>query len=192
MDTLVHDPFYAEVLDFFSMSLDQLFAVKDKHAWQSFERGEIDERRMAELYFTDRRTLDLAGLRATMRDAYRWLDGIEPLLTDLRSAGVPMHALSNYPPWWELIEERLSVSRFLEWSFVSCKTGVRKPDREAYLGPARKLGVPPGACLFVDDRQKNCDAAMAVGMDAIRFENATQLRRELATRGLLRPSDRTP
>jgi HAD superfamily hydrolase (TIGR01509 family) len=185
MDTLVHDPFYVEVLDFFSMSLDQLFAVKDKEAWLRFERGEIDERRMADLYFVDRRPLDLAGLKAVMRRSYRWLDGIMDLLTDLRSAGVAMHALSNYPTWWELIEEQLGVSQFVPWSFVSCKSGVRKPDPDAYLGPARQLGLEPGACIFVDDRQKNCDAAVAVGMQAIRFETAAQLRRELVGLGVL-------
>jgi FMN phosphatase YigB (HAD superfamily) len=39
--------------------------------------------------------------------------------------------------------------------------------------------------VFVDDRQGNCDAAAALGIDAIRFEDAKQLRQALRERGLL-------
>ena len=105
---------------------------------------------------------------STVASAYRFLDGIEPLLGELSAAGVPMHALSNYPVWFEMIEARLGLSRYLRWSFVSCRTGVRKPDPEAFLGAARALGVAPSRCLFVDDREKNCAGARAVGIFCVR------------------------
>ncbi|MCB9750817.1 MAG: HAD family phosphatase [Myxococcales bacterium] len=184
MDTLVHDPFYVEVLEHFGMGLEQLFAIKDKAAWHAFERGELGEEDMRARYFTGGRALDLEGLRACMRAHYRWLPGVEPLLRALRAAGVPMFALSNYPVWYEWIEARLGLSRYLDWSFVSCRTGVRKPAPGAYLGAARALGVSPARCLFVDDREKNCAGARAVGMDAIAFTGADALRVSLRARGL--------
>lgn len=185
MDTLVHDPFYAEVLEFFAMDLDSLFAIKSKPAWFQFERGELDEATLVDRYFIDGRKLDLAGLRACMAGAYRFLPGVEALLGELREAGVEMHALSNYPIWFEMIEQRLGLSRFLEWTFVSCQTGVRKPDAAAYLGAAAQLGRSPQQCLFVDDRVPNCDAAEAVGMPALRFTDAATLRAALRERGVL-------
>lgn len=184
MDTLVHDPFYTEVLEFFAMDLDSLFAIKSKQAWKQFECGELDEAALVHRYFEDGRRLDLDGLRATMRRAYRFLPGIEALLAALREAEVEMHALSNYPVWWRMIEAELELSRFLSWGFVSCETGVRKPDPRAYLGAAEALGRAPSACLFVDDREKNCRGAEAVGMPAVCFENAEQLGAELRARGL--------
>ena len=187
MDTLVHDPFFVEVMEFFGMGLDSLLASKSKHAWLEFERGELDEAGLVERYFTDGRKLDVAGLRACMLDAYRFLPGIEDLLGELHEASVEMHALSNYPVWFELIEQRLGLSRFVKWSFVSCQTGVRKPDAQAYLGAARALGRAPGGCLFVDDRADNCAAAEAVGMPALRFGDAASLREALRARGVLRP-----
>ena len=42
----------------------------------------------------------------------------------------------------------------------------------------------PGECVFVDDRPLNVESARRVGMRAIRFENAAQLRRELAALGV--------
>ncbi len=185
MDTLVHDPFYAEVLEFFGMELEALFAVKSKDTYLAFERGQMQEHELRTAYFTDGRELDLDGLRATMSAAYRLLPGIEDLLVDLRAAGVEMHALSNYSVWWRLIEDRLELSRYLKWSFVSSETGVRKPEPEAFLGAARALGRPVSECLFVDDRPKNCAGAEAIGMPALRFESAQQLRAALVARGLL-------
>jgi HAD superfamily hydrolase (TIGR01509 family) len=183
MDNLVHDPFYKEVLDFFGMSLEELFAIKSKSAWFEFECGRLHEDAMRSLYFKDGRELDLDGLRACMLANYRLLPGVETLLEELQTAGVEMHALSNYPSWYQLVDDATGLSRYLRWSFVSCKTQYRKPEAQAFLGAARSLGRAPDDCVFVDDRPKNCAGARAVGMPAIHFENAEQLRRDLIERG---------
>ena len=185
LDTLVRDPFHQEVPALFGLSLPELLAQKAPDTWQRFETGDYDEATFAARYFADGRPLDLDAFRETLRRAYRFLPGVEALLSELRQAGVAMHALSNYPPWYRLIEDELRLSRYLEWSFVSCDTGVRKPDPRAYTGAAERLGVPPERCLFVDDRESNVRAAREVGMGALRFEGADALEQALVERGLL-------
>ena len=185
MDTLVHNPFFVETPAFFGLELDELLAAKSPDAWPAFERGELDEQALARRYFRDGRSFDLAGLRARMSEAYRFLPGIEALLGELLAAGVEMHALSNYPVWWRLIEAKLELSRFMQWSFVSCDTGVRKPDPEAFTHAARALGREPGALVFVDDQARNCAAAQAVGMRAIHFEDARSLGAQLRAQQML-------
>ena len=97
-----------------------------------------------------------------------------------------MHALSNYPEWYRWIEERLGLSRYLSWTFVSCQTRVRKPDRAAYEHAARELGVPPEQLLFVDDREVNCAGARSVGMRAVHFRgDVAELRSALEASGAL-------
>lgn len=185
MGTLVHDPFYVEIPRFFGMSLPQLLAVKHPHAWVEFELDAIDEATLLARFFADGRAVDGEGLRAAIREAYQFLPGVEPLLQALQARGVPMHALSNYPRWYALIEEQLQLSRYVQWSFVSCDTRVRKPDPAAYQQAAASLGVEPSACLFVDDREDNCAAAREQGMDAVRFTDAASLGEALGERGLL-------
>ncbi|HJL17402.1 MAG TPA: HAD family phosphatase [Sandaracinaceae bacterium LLY-WYZ-13_1] len=185
MGTLVRDPFHREMPAFFGMSLDELLAQKHPDAWVRFEHGELSEEAFLERFFADGRPFDRRGFVEHVRRAYAYLEGIEPLLEALRARGVPMHALSNYPCWYRLIEAELGLSRYLDWSFVSCETGVRKPDPEAYRGAARALSLPPERCLFVDDRATNVEAAREVGMDAVVFEDAAQLRRALEARGLM-------
>lgn len=185
MGTLVHDPFFVEVPRFFGMTLDALVSSKHPTAWRAFELGEIDEVELGSRFFADGRAFDTEALKRTMRDAYRLLPGIESLLARLSAAGVPMHALSNYPPWYRLVEEAVGLSRFLTWTFVSCETGVRKPDPRAYLEAAHHLGVPPSACTFVDDVPANCEGAAATGMNAIHFTDAQGLEAALARSGFL-------
>ena len=183
MGTLVHDPFFIEVPEFFGMRLDELIAVKHPTSWLRFEQGRIDEEEMLRDFFADRRPCDGPGLKAAMRAAYRFLPGIEQLLQHLHGLGIPMHTLSNYPQWYELIEDAVGLSRYVQWSFVSCKTGARKPAAEAYEAALAGLGVPASACLFIDDREANCEGARAVGMQALRFTSATALEPELSRLG---------
>jgi len=185
MSTLVHEPFVADLPAHFSLSLEQLKAAVSGDAWVAFEHGDIDEAEFATRFFVDGRRYDYDAMVALLRGSYAFLDGIEALLTDLKAAGVPMYALSNYPRWYLLIEDELALSRFVDWRFVSCETGVRKPDPRAYTGAADALHLEPQQCLFVDDREGNCAAARQVGMPAVRFQGADALRSELETRGLL-------
>jgi HAD superfamily hydrolase (TIGR01509 family) len=185
MQTLVHEPFYEEVPAFFGMTLDELLGLKRPEVWPQFECGSIEEDAFLDAFFSDGRRFDRAAFQSCMQSAYRWLDGMQDLMRDLHVAGHAIHALSNYPIWYRWIEERLGLGRYLEWTFVSCHTGLRKPDPQAFLGPARSLGVAPRDCLFVDDSEENCAAAQALGMAALRFRGASSLRVELAERGLL-------
>lgn len=54
---------------------------------------------------------------------------------------------------------------------LSYQVGVAKPNPEVYLLAAKRLGVQPEECLFVDDKEMFCVAARKVGMKAIRYED---------------------
>ncbi len=185
LGTLVRDPFHDVMPAFFGLSFRDMLAAKHPTRWLDFEHGLIDERTFLAGFFADGRDYDHQGFVQAIQDAYAWLPGMEALLVELVQAGVPLHALSNYPVWYRLIEDRLGLSRYLSWSFVSCETGVRKPVERAFTGPLQTLGVSPGDAVFVDDQPVNVDAATALGLDAIRFEGAVTLRAALVQRGLV-------
>jgi FMN hydrolase / 5-amino-6-(5-phospho-D-ribitylamino)uracil phosphatase len=185
MGTLVVDPFYEVMPAFFDMTLEQLVRVKHPTAWTRFERGELAEPDFLAIFFADGRPYDSAGFTARVRESYRWIEGMESLLEALHSRGVEMHTLSNYPEWFTWIEERLGLSRYVSWSFVSCRTGIRKPDAAAFRLAARELRREPGDCLFIDDQPRNCEAARGSGMRAIHFQgDVARLRRELSEQGV--------
>jgi HAD superfamily hydrolase (TIGR01509 family) len=187
MGTIVHDPYDAEIPEFFGVSPSELQRQNDSKLWIEFERGRIAESDYLEGFFLDRRTFDTRGLAECIARSYRWLDGMQALLDELRAADFELHALSNYPSWYQRIEAALGLSRYLRWSFVSCVTGQRKPAPEAYLGALRTLGRGPQSCLFIDDRRSNCQAAERIGIPAVEFVDAASLRARLVQLGVLGP-----
>ncbi|MGB1699222.1 MAG: HAD-IA family hydrolase [Nannocystaceae bacterium] len=177
MDTLIRDPAFQVVPDFFGEDLSSHFALKDKQAFHAFERGELDEAAFHARYYLDGRPWDLEGLKQRLTAGYEWIEGMRALVETLVQEGWELHALSNYSCWYELVDGRCQVtSAGVQRSFVSCDTGVRKPSPAAYLGPCAALNTPPSGFLFVDDRAKNVRAARAVGMPAVRFRDAATLR----------------
>lgn len=186
MSTLVTEPFIDAIPRFFGMSFQDFLAARDPQPWIDFEHGRITEAEYAARYFKDGRTLDLEGFRGMLFDSYEWMDGVESLLAELKAAGYPMYALSNYSSWYEIIESKLGLSRFMSWDFVSCRMGHRKPAPEAYLIPLRQIGGDARDFVFVDDRQSNIDGATAVGMKGIlRTPEIADLRRDLQSLGIL-------
>lgn len=185
MDTLVKDPFFDVAPRFFGVPLATLFHEKDPQAWIDFECGQISESEYFRRAFRDGRKLDGCAYREAMFSAYRWLDGMEALLQELCEREVKLFALSNYPSWYLQLDQRLGVSRYLSWDFVSCATGVRKPDPAAYQGPLSALELSPSSCVFVDDRLQNCEAAERVGIRSHPFVNAEALRHFLREANVL-------
>jgi FMN hydrolase / 5-amino-6-(5-phospho-D-ribitylamino)uracil phosphatase len=184
MGTLVRDPFFEEMPAFFGLTLKELLEQKHPRAWVDFEHGHIDEAACMGRFFLDGRTFDVEAFKRHIAEGYAWLPGVRELLEDLRRANVEMHTLSNYTPWYRMIEDRIGLSHYVPWTFVSCETGVRKPSADAYLHAARALGRPPSSCVFVDDRDVNVEGAWKVGMPAIVFKDADSLRADLRSLGI--------
>jgi FMN hydrolase / 5-amino-6-(5-phospho-D-ribitylamino)uracil phosphatase len=186
MDTLVRDPFFTHMAGFFGLSHEQLLKAKHPTVWREFELGRLTEHELYRSFFRDGRAVDGEGLKACMRGGYSWIGGMEGLLGDLHARSVEMHLISNYPDWYRLCDQEVHFSRFVKPSFVSCHTGVRKPDPEAYLGACRTLGKTPDQFVLVDDRSVNCDAARSLGMHALHFDgDVWALRQALVALGLL-------
>ncbi|CAA6668302.1 unnamed protein product [Spirodela intermedia] len=184
MDTVVRDPFYEDVPAFFRMPMKELLEQKHPTSWMDFEKGLIDEVELARRFFKDGRPIDLEGLKDCMRRGYSYIDGIEDLLRSLKSGSYEMHAFTNYPIWYSMIEEKLKISTYLSWTFCSCTTGKRKPAAEFYMEASRHLRVDPACCIFIDDRMGNVEAAINAGMKGVLFRDAASLRQDLSLLGV--------
>jgi FMN phosphatase YigB (HAD superfamily) len=186
MDTVVRDPFFTHMPAFFGQSFQELVQRLQPGTWVEFELGRLNEPEFFARFFKDGSVIDGPALKRCMANGYAWIEGMPELLGELRSRSVPMHALSNYPEWYQLVEERLELSRYLSLSFISCRTGVRKPALEAFSYACESLGLPPESCLLVDDRAQNCEAARKVGLPTLHFDgDVMRLRRDLAEHRLL-------
>lgn len=68
--------------------------------------------------------------------------------------------------------------------FSSCYLGVMKPNPAIYRLGLHLANVRPEEAVMIDDRAQNAEAARSVGMSAVHYKNAGQLREELAALGV--------
>ena len=174
MDTLVIDPFFTGVHTVLGCdSMQELFKAKRPETYESFEKGLITEDELWAKYFADDRAVDVAAVRKHFIDGYDYIKGMRSLLGEIkRIGGVECFAFSNYGTLYKEIEAKLGLSRFLDWRFVSCEMGLRKPDPEAFEYVVKDLGcdVARDVVCFVDDSKTNVAAGNAAGMRSILFE----------------------
>lgn len=87
----------------------------------------------------------------------------------------------------ELNEYRLDafdLRRRFAYFICSGYVHEMKPLPNIYRAAIDISGLPAEQALFIDDKQENCDAAMSLNMQAIRFESPAQLRGELLKIGI--------
>lgn len=73
-------------------------------------------------------------------------------------------------------EEQLAVFDALA---LSGEMGVSKPDPRAFTIAAKRLGLAPEECVFVDDQQNYVEAARDVGMRALQYRTFGEFKIEI-------------
>jgi 2-haloacid dehalogenase len=113
------------------------------------------------------------------------VDANVAVLRDLHAAAVPVFALTNWSD--ELFPYALDRFDFLglfDDIVVSGAEGVAKPDPEVFAVLRGRVGRPLSECVFVDDSLANVAAASDAGLDALLYDEDTDLRAQLRSRGL--------
>jgi len=74
---------------------------------------------------------------------------------------------------------KFGISDVFEAFLSSCWLGVRKPTQRFYSRALAIAQADPETSLFIDDREQNIAPARALGMGALLFTSADQLRSDL-------------
>ena len=108
------------------------------------------------------------------------------ILAALRSSGQYRLATLNNESK-ELNAYRLDTFQLRQYfNYFICSGYVHemKPLPDIYRAAIDISGFPSESALFIDDKQENCIAARAFGMNAIHFESPAQLRASLHQLGI--------
>jgi len=148
------------------------------HPLFALERGEITEAEF--LVRLERgfeaalgRHVSLHGFGARLMDAL----GPNPELFDhfatlKHDRGLRFALCTNNVREWESQwRSKLPIDDLFEVVVDSAFVGTRKPEPEIYALTLERLGLPAGACAFVDDVERNVTAARDAGMRGILTEN---------------------
>ncbi|MEI9969605.1 MAG: HAD family phosphatase [Terracidiphilus sp.] len=165
---------YAELLRITGLSADRL----DQFYWK--DRNAYDEGKLTGLGFWRQIARD-EGLKLSepaiaelnLWDARMWTRGDPAMLAwqlAIKERGLLTAIVSNMGDFVHehMVRELGWLSRFdvLVWSY---QLGIAKPDPAIYRDALEKLGTQPEETLFVDDKEENVDAAVALGMKGDHF-----------------------
>lgn len=85
---------------------------------------------------------------------------------------------------WAMIREKYPLLCHFDDYVLSYQVGALKPSARIYEEAIAKAGCRPGECFFTDDIPLYVDGAREAGMEAVVFESAEQIERELRARGV--------
>lgn len=106
--------------------------------------------------------------------------GMYELECELKARGYGLYGLTNWSmETFPLVWDR-RIFTILDGRVVSGAEGVVKPDPAIYRLLLERYSLTPGDCLFVDDNIANVLGARAVGIPAVQFTGAEDLRKILA------------
>jgi putative hydrolase of the HAD superfamily len=107
------------------------------------------------------------------------------LMRRLKRKGYPLYCLSNmHFASIEYLERTHDFWDVFDGAVISCRLNLCKPEAGIYEHLLRTYGLAAQDTLFIDDVQKNLDAAAKLGIQTLRFENAAQCERELRALGV--------
>lgn len=157
------EEFYSYVQETFpALTQAEIYAV-----WDRADMGEISSLEVwRELGFQG----DIEKREREFLDTLEVNQGFYEFAARAREQQYSLAILSNDSSRWSrYIRDKFDLNRYFDVIHISGDLKMKKPDLRIFEFTARKLGMPAGDCVYVDDRRKNLAAARAVGMDAVLF-----------------------
>ena len=155
----------------------------DTNAWARFERTELDLDGFCAAFEAEARAAGgevdgrevMACLAGDLRP--RMIDAVRRCHERLRTALITNNVLDMAPKHGPSMLDH--VGDIFHVVIESSKVGMRKPDPRIYEMCCDELGVPPDACVFLDDLGINLKPARAMGMTTIKVIDPDDALREL-------------
>ncbi|WP_420408601.1 HAD family hydrolase [Hoeflea sp.] len=103
------------------------------------------------------------------------------IMLDLIQQGRDVTMLTNFASdTFRQAQEMFPFLKVPRGVTVSGDIGLIKPDRAIYETHVESFDLDPAASLFIDDSQKNVDAAIAAGWYSVLFTDPATLREDLS------------
>jgi putative hydrolase of the HAD superfamily len=85
---------------------------------------------------------------------------------------------------FEMVRANYPLLRHFDDLVLSYEVKAMKPDRRIFEIAVERAACRPEECFYTDDIPAFIEGARQLGIDAVRFESAEQLQREMRARGI--------
>ena len=156
--------------------------VKDSF-WNEIDRGVMSEEDILAGFIGKNPAIEdkLKNIYSDFRGLLVQFEYAKGWITFLKKKGYKVYCLSNMSH--KAVRECADALDFLpmlDGYVLSCDINLIKPDKEIYDFFLNKYGLKPEECVFIDDSDKNVQAAKEAGMEALRFDNLKQAGNDLS------------
>lgn len=143
--------------------------------WVSLDRGTLTQEEAVEKFCSRQPSLK-NEIKQVMEKWERILTPMDEsikLLKYLKSTGCRIYLLSNFhEKAFEYIFDKYSFIKNADGMVISCQVKLLKPEKEIYQALLEKYSLIPEESLFIDDFDKNIEAARELGINGICFKDA--------------------
>jgi putative hydrolase of the HAD superfamily len=161
-------------------AMASILARDAKHPLFELETGRMTEADFLrglgeELSSQLRREVELHGFGEQYFEHLHPNERMIDYMRDLHDRGYKLAICTNNVREWErLWRAKLPVDELFDVVVDSAFVGMRKPEPEIYELTLERLGVPADQAVLIDDIELNCDAARALGLEAVWFRSSEQ------------------
>lgn len=117
-------------------------------------------------------------------DSIRTIKGTLEVIEQLKAKGYVVGMLSNATGFQKEQIIKHGYYNLFNPVLISCEIGVEKPAQEAYEILLKELAIDAEACIFIDDKIENVEAAKKLGIQGIHFVDAVRLKVDLIKCGV--------
>lgn len=162
-------------------------AVFGSPVWPRLDVGDLTDEEEVQLFveLAPAYEKEIREVCTRMGDCLRLYDTTLPWLKELKAKGYQLYALSNWPrQMYEQRGENLSFLKELDGYLLSYRINKVKPNADIYELLLKTYAIRPEEAVFLDDTLANVEAARALGIHGIHFQNQEQAIEELRALGV--------
>ena len=86
--------------------------------------------------------------------------------------------------WTDIRKDLFGFEKYFKKLYISCEVGMRKPDEGIFKLLLNETGLSPEECLFIDDKDKNIQAAEKLGFQVFLYKDFDSLKNYLIKKNI--------
>ena len=147
-------------------------AVYQNKLWSQFDRGSMSDQEIISKMKEESPNC-IEGIDKIMKtenfgNAVVPYSYAEDLTRMLHEEGYRVYILSNFGRrLFDIAQERFTFLQYVDGVIISAKYQQMKPEESIYQTLFKTYSVDPQEAVFFDDVEANCQAARALGMEAV-------------------------
>lgn len=151
--------------------------------WNEMDRGAMSDEELLAGFIENDPSIEkeIREVFQNVQGMVRRYDYAIPWIHELKEKGCGIYIISNFAHKAHMeCADALDFLKEVDGAILSYQVKLIKPSPEIYRLLCSKFGLEASECVFIDDVEKNVEAAKAEGMEGIVFHTLEQVKGELA------------